>query len=293
MALPLMVGDRVLGALDVQSIRAAAFSQEGIAVLQLMADQVAVAIDNARKFSEEAGLLEATSPLYRVGRRLATAVTVDEIVQAITASVAETEADGCAVGRLDISPAGNADSATFLGSWDRQGESGFPVGVTFSDSSSPFPLRMVKTFWTIDDVAQESRMPEAPRQFLTRFRGRAFVNVPLRVGGQVTGFVTIYRATPGPFSPVSLRLYETLVDQAAVALERARLLEETQSRFARDRMVEQIASQVQRSLDFETILKTTVREVGRALGARATTIEVTGLGDNGDDLPLEGGAEGG
>jgi GAF domain-containing protein len=47
-ALPLMVGDEVLGALDVQSIDRQAFSEQDVTVLQTMADQVAIAISNAR-----------------------------------------------------------------------------------------------------------------------------------------------------------------------------------------------------------------------------------------------------
>jgi GAF domain-containing protein/HAMP domain-containing protein len=60
MALPLIVGGRVLGALDVQSIEEAAFTQEDIEVLQVLADQVAVAIENARLFAEAQESLEAT-----------------------------------------------------------------------------------------------------------------------------------------------------------------------------------------------------------------------------------------
>jgi GAF domain-containing protein/HAMP domain-containing protein len=47
-ALPLKSGDQVIGALDVQSKQAAAFSEEDVTVLQIMADQLAVAIENAR-----------------------------------------------------------------------------------------------------------------------------------------------------------------------------------------------------------------------------------------------------
>jgi GAF domain-containing protein len=51
-ALPLIVGDRVIGALDVQSIREADFKPDDIATLQGMANQVAIAIENARLFKE-------------------------------------------------------------------------------------------------------------------------------------------------------------------------------------------------------------------------------------------------
>ncbi len=64
MALPLMVGDELLGALDVQSKREAAFSKEDIAVLQTLADQIAVAIENARLFSERQEALEAAQRAY-------------------------------------------------------------------------------------------------------------------------------------------------------------------------------------------------------------------------------------
>jgi signal transduction histidine kinase/DNA-binding response OmpR family regulator len=49
-AIPLRIGNRVIGAIDVQSKSAGAFSDDEISVLQTVADQVAVAIDNARSF---------------------------------------------------------------------------------------------------------------------------------------------------------------------------------------------------------------------------------------------------
>lgn len=52
MALPLQVGRRTIGALDVQSMDTNAFSQEDISVLATLADQVAIAIENARLFGE-------------------------------------------------------------------------------------------------------------------------------------------------------------------------------------------------------------------------------------------------
>jgi GAF domain-containing protein/HAMP domain-containing protein len=65
MALPLIVGGRVLGALDVQSTEEAAFTQEDIAVLQVLADQVAIAIHNAQLFEELQASLMETSTLYQ------------------------------------------------------------------------------------------------------------------------------------------------------------------------------------------------------------------------------------
>jgi signal transduction histidine kinase/CheY-like chemotaxis protein len=55
-AIPLRVGSRIIGALDIQSTETNAFTPEGLSVLQILADQVAIAIDNARSYelSQEA-----------------------------------------------------------------------------------------------------------------------------------------------------------------------------------------------------------------------------------------------
>ncbi|MEZ0395186.1 MAG: GAF domain-containing protein [Anaerolineales bacterium] len=49
-AIPLRIGDRIIGALDIQSTTPNAFTGSDVAVLQTLADQVAVAIDNARSY---------------------------------------------------------------------------------------------------------------------------------------------------------------------------------------------------------------------------------------------------
>ena len=58
MALPLIIGKTVLGAVTVQSVEEAAFSDEDINTLQGMADQLAIAIDNANQHKEKQLLLK-------------------------------------------------------------------------------------------------------------------------------------------------------------------------------------------------------------------------------------------
>jgi GAF domain-containing protein len=52
MALPLKVGEQIIGVLDVQSTESAAFKSEDVEILSILADQVSIAIDNARLFEE-------------------------------------------------------------------------------------------------------------------------------------------------------------------------------------------------------------------------------------------------
>jgi len=67
MALPLIARGTVIGAMTVQSVAEAAFDEAEVAIMQTMADQVAVAIDNARLFAEAQstlGEMEATQQRY-------------------------------------------------------------------------------------------------------------------------------------------------------------------------------------------------------------------------------------
>jgi GAF domain-containing protein len=64
--LPLRLGDEIIGALDVQSIEAQAFDDEAVAVLSVLADQVAIAIENARLFQQsQEALAEAEAAQRR------------------------------------------------------------------------------------------------------------------------------------------------------------------------------------------------------------------------------------
>ena len=59
MALPLVVSGQILGVIDVQSTNPMAFKQEDIAILQILAEQLAIAIQNARLFNEAEKALES------------------------------------------------------------------------------------------------------------------------------------------------------------------------------------------------------------------------------------------
>ncbi|MGE5643891.1 MAG: GAF domain-containing protein [Byssovorax cruenta] len=69
MALPLMSGEHVIGALDVQSTERAAFTSEDIQMLSLLANQVSLAIENARLFEETRKALSESEAASRQATR--------------------------------------------------------------------------------------------------------------------------------------------------------------------------------------------------------------------------------
>ena len=71
LALPILTGERVIGALSVQSIKPRAFDQDDITVLQGIADSLGIAIENARLFYEIQTNLEEIQTLERQNLRRA------------------------------------------------------------------------------------------------------------------------------------------------------------------------------------------------------------------------------
>jgi GAF domain-containing protein/HAMP domain-containing protein len=211
-ALPLKVRERVIGVLDVQSEEEMAFDREDVAVLQTLADQVALAIESARLLEESQRALQELESLY--GRRL-------------RAAWRERELDQTAYrySRAGVTPAPRSHAPEM----EDATAHGQPV------------------------VAQERD-------------GHRLV-VPISLRDQILGSVVL-RREPGqePWSPQELLMVEEVGNQIAMALEYARLLEDTQRHAARERVLGEITARMRETLDVDTVLRTAIREMGISLG---------------------------
>jgi len=275
MTLPLVVGGQLLGVLNVQSAEASAFDEDDLQVLQSMANQIAVAIQNARRISDQTQLLEATSPIYRASRRLAQATTIGEVADSIIASVAETGADGCTVVEFEFSSASEPAALVYRGVWQRSEEPEVEPGTRQPIIESPFPFHIMSTMWTVADVEQDDHLPPRARQKLEAMGARALVNIPLRAREKVIGQVMVLRSRPGPFPDTALRLYEALSNQAAVALERGQLLEEAQRRAEQEQQARQMVDCIHRAVGIEQALQVAAEELAQAMSVPHVSIEMS------------------
>ncbi len=212
MALPLWARGEIIGALDVQSKEPQAFGDEDVAVLQTLADQVAMAIGNARLFQRAQESLEAERRAYGKTSREAWG----ELLRA----------------QPDLG---------FLS--DRQGI--FPVGDLWESQ--------------MELVLRTGEATPGDRD------GRTMA-IPIKVRGQVIGVVDAQK--PGEsneWTAEEVALMGTLAEQLGIALESARLYQDTQRRAERERLTGQVASRMRETLDVDSVLKTAVREIGQAL----------------------------
>jgi len=98
--------------------------------------------------------------------------------------------------------------------------------------------------------------------------------LPLISRDQVIGALTVQSTEVRAFSDEDITVLQTIADQVANAIENARLFEETQHLAQRERTISQITSKLRSALDLETILQTTVQELGQALGASEAIVRL-------------------
>jgi GAF domain-containing protein len=88
-ALPLRVGERLIGALDVQSRSLNAFTQSDIDVLQILADQVAIGLENGRVFARQERAARLDQRVANLTARLHRTLSLDAILESAAAEVGE------------------------------------------------------------------------------------------------------------------------------------------------------------------------------------------------------------
>jgi GAF domain-containing protein len=227
MALPMRIGGRIVGALDVQSVEPDAFSQDDVAVLQIVADQLAVADQNARLFAQSQ---RALAEIEALNRRL--------------------------LGQAWLSHAQQMRDQEVALAYRLKEEEVEPHG----DGASPLLEQAIRTGRLTTSAA-----PGEDELHLA---------VPIKVRGEVIGAFGFGGETLRDPTDEELTLIQAVVDRVGLALENMRLFEETQRLAHREHLVNEITAKIVGSTDVNTILQTTVRELGRVLRAPQVSVQL-------------------
>jgi GAF domain-containing protein len=212
-ALPLRSRGQVIGALSLQSDRPNVFDETVLAVLQVMADQVAVALDNARLFAESESALEQSRRAYG-----------ELSQQAWTQLLRSEQGIGYRYTQQEVTSAEDA--------WQPE---------------------MVRALQSGQRVVEQSE-------------AESMLAVPLKVRDQVLGVVNLRKKSPGKtWTEEENALIETLTEQLGLALESARLYQDTRRRAVREQMVGQVTGRIRETLNMEAVLKTAAEEIRQAL----------------------------
>ncbi len=247
-ALPLQAGGRILGVLDVQSERPAAFDDNDIAVLQGMADQIAVALDNARLFTQtqtalsenerllsqvETALHEATA-LYEASQAISAASDNTAVSQAVVDHVLKPDIDLCLFVLFEAYESGLPQALDISHVWARGGQLGRQGAETLVGSHfevAQFPLREFLHADQPQVIRSRAQLPinVATQKLWERLGVQALALIPLNAGGRWVGALCLGAAGEAAFVPGALRSYQAAANQVAITVENRRLYQDAQT----------------------------------------------------------------
>jgi GAF domain-containing protein len=99
------------------------------------------------------------------------------------------------------------------------------------------------------------------------------LSLPIKLRGEVIGAVDIHAPDSRPWDQDELDIVTAIIERAAIAMENARLLAESQKRAAKERTIGEISSKISVQSDIDELLKTVAQELGRTLPGAEVAIQ--------------------
>ncbi len=234
MALPLKIGEEIIGALDVQSVESNAFTEEDIELFGILADQVAIAIVNNRLYAETNETLKEIQGLH---------------------------------------------SWYLRNEWSHEAESHRHLRYRYTsqgvaaldDPIEPEVTQALETGEVVIQTAQPDEKP-APQSLA----------VPIMLRGEIIGAIQMQDQgdLEREWSQTEIGSVKAVAEQIGLALENARLFEQTSRRAERERKVLEITSKIRSTNDFQTMLRVAVEELQLALNASRAQVILQGVEQN-------------
>lgn len=228
MALPLKLRDEVIGVLDVQSEEPGIFTDEDANTLGILADQIAIAIENARLFAKTRESLSELQSMYRQNLQEGWRTFIREEA---TAGYHQSLSGG-------------------------------------KKLNQPITTDEIQEAMYRGDVIQLHADGKTQESILV---------VPIKLRGQVIGVMRIKAPTKDrQWTGAEVNLAEAVSERLSLALDNARLLQESQRRAIKERTISEITGKIGSSINLENVLLTAVEELGRTIPGSEVIINLQG-----------------
>lgn len=218
---PLNTGSRTIGALSVQTLRPNAYTEDDVSTLSVIAAQAAVAIENARLYTESQEAVRQTEVLLDVARTINGSLDLESVLDSILTCIKEVIPYFMAAVLL---PDTSAENLVIVGSAGHQAEARrrtikVPLGkgITGKAFKTGHPLNVtdVRNF-----PGFIGSVPEI----------RSEMVVPFKRGDTVIGVIDVERTDVDAFDADDLNTLLLFASQAAIAIENARLYSDQRDR---------------------------------------------------------------
>ena len=217
MALPLIARGQIIGVLDVQSDKPGAFTESDAKTLNILGDQIAIAIENARLFDQTQRSLEETQALY-----------------------SQYLADG----------------------WRSFAEEETLIGYHHSLTGGNKLNNAVDT----DEIREAMNRGSVLVLHPDGVQSEPEIVVPVKLRGQVIGVIKIKAPMKERrWSRDEINLAEAIAERLSLALENARLIQDSQRQALKEQTISEVTTKIGSSINLRNVLQTAVEELGRSI----------------------------
>ena len=262
-ALPLKVGERILGVLDVQSNYPYAFTEDKLRSLQILTDQVAIAVVNTELFAETQEHLSQHRLLHHITTTAASGSTLEEALENAVSGLQVT-LGGDRVSILLVNREKNIlEVKASMGYAENIANVHVAIasGITGWAAAHKRPLR-------IGDVTDD------PRYIQVSSNTRSELAIPLVYRNELLGVLNVESELSDAYTENDEEMLGTLGGSLAAIIANARLVEQIRIQAERERLIYEVTSKIRRSTDIQSILNTTASELTRLTGAHYTKIQI-------------------
>ncbi|HRV93342.1 MAG TPA: GAF domain-containing protein [Anaerolineae bacterium] len=243
------VRERTIGVIDVECQPPHHFSENDRRLLQTLADQTAVALENARLYRETQQRVDELTTLTMISQAITSTLKIENTLTIITDhTIRLLNATAASVVLVDQTRGDMWFNAASGGQSDFVKGKRLPAGegiVGWVIQRSEAAL--------VPDVSQDPRF-FGKIDLQTGFKTRSVICVPLQSGTSTTGAIEVINKIDGTFTNEDLRLLTWLATPASIALENARLFEAERSARKQAEILREATSTLTSTLELDKVL---------------------------------------
>jgi serine phosphatase RsbU (regulator of sigma subunit)/putative methionine-R-sulfoxide reductase with GAF domain/anti-sigma regulatory factor (Ser/Thr protein kinase) len=264
LCVPLIFNGHVNGILDVQSDQLNAFTEQDQLIIEMLGDSIAAAIRNADLYRSEQWRRQVGDSLREVAVLLSANATLDQVLDAVLTELERNlPSDIAAIWLLDDE---EIYCAAVHGARAAELEQ---ARRTSPDATSMLATALLSRQPYIRKLSD----PPGPSAYAAGYdANHSAIAVPLRIGDQSVGVLTLAHHTPGRYGHEAQAMATTFASYAAVAIENARLYDSSQEQAYASAALLQVAQAVVSLSDIDEILGTIVRIMPILVGVERTVI---------------------
>ncbi len=259
MGVPLISRDEVIGYITLDSYKSNAYQKIHGQWASAFANQAAVVIENARLFQENEKRANDLEALRQVSLSLITNIELEKVLDAILQSVF-TLLPNVRNAHIFLYHPQEEDQFRFGAALWSDGQRGKPVAPPRKNGLTAMVAQTGKLI-AVEDMRQHPLYHDMPSNW-----NGSIIGIPLKIGTWVVGVMNVSFSEPRIFPENELRLLGFLADQAAIAIQNARLYHQVQNEKRNLSVLYAISHELTSSLESNEILDRAVSLVTKALG---------------------------